>query len=626
MTKNSWQPLPPVVLPSPVFTLAAGPDGIWAGGTGGIAWYPGPTRGNAAQPGNEHPQEDTPLWQPRNSTLPISLVTALTYKEGLLLAGGVEGIAYSRDEGRHWQQAALEDGVASITAFALSPHFRADQTAIAATMEHGILRTDDGGRSWTNASFGLESFEVTALAWSFGATLLATASDGIYRSSNAGRAWRRVYTGEELGIDTIVPLSEKTLLATMESGSLLRSPDAGIHWFIDDSGLQDVHILSLLFQPMQDVAVNKRTKELLFVGTFERGLLRSDDGGKNWETVYDGIALSLLMRDTILYAGTDSGISMSDDQGQTWHALPCPPIHDLRHLFIYEEQPLLTGTYAGIIHYTGSSWDRVLNLPQTLTAVAIAPDGSLFLSSSDGLMHLSVEAVKGHMGREAGTQGRDAGTQGRDKSGPYGGQVNFMTFQQHGTSWQAWAASEDGTRLLHSNDEGATWQSLHPPFGILPLVALQALPQRLIAATYDPRQYHICIWSSLDDGETWERSIEADTQWPLVATNDDPPLMTISNIMILQDAVGQWNKVSVGSDGGMIRRVVSMRRNGHNKTDTDTILFALTTTGLQHSDDWGASWQQDHKDLPIEQIIDIAANTTDLYILLTDGQVWKRML
>ena len=181
ITKNTWQPLPTIVLPSPVFTLAAGPNGIWAGGTGGIAWYPGPIHENAAQSGNEHPLVDAPLWQPRNSTLPISLVTALTYKEGLLLAGGVEGIAYSQDEGRHWQQAALEDGVASITAFALSPHFSVDQTAIAATMEMGILRTDDRGRSWKNASFGLESFEVTALAWASGATLLAATSDGIYR-------------------------------------------------------------------------------------------------------------------------------------------------------------------------------------------------------------------------------------------------------------------------------------------------------------------------------------------------------------------------------------------------------------------------------------------------------------
>ena len=177
MTKNGWHPLPPIVVSSPVFTLAAGQNGIWAGGTGGIAWYPGAPHGNTSTIDG---------WQPRISTLSLSLVTALAYREGLLLAGGLEGIAYSLDGGMHWQSVALEDGAASITAFALSPQFAKDHTAVAATMENGVLRTDDGGRSWANASFGLESFEVTALAWFSASVLLAATSDGIYRSSNAG--------------------------------------------------------------------------------------------------------------------------------------------------------------------------------------------------------------------------------------------------------------------------------------------------------------------------------------------------------------------------------------------------------------------------------------------------------
>lgn len=641
-TKDTWHSLPPVILSSPVFTLAAGQNGIWAGGTGGIAWYPGQPQGNDDPHGNEHSPEATPAWQTRISTLPLSLVTALTYKEGLLLAGGVEGIACSHDEGRYWQPALLEDGIASITAFALSPDFGEDQTAVAATMENGILRTDDGGRTWTNASFGLESFEVTALAWVFGPTLLAATSDGIYRSSNAGRAWRRVYAGEELGIDTIAYLSEKVLLATIENGSLLRSLDGGTHWFIDDSTLKNANIISLFVEPMKDGG------EMLFVGTFEQGLLRSNDGGKSWEMVYDEVVLSLMSRDTILYAGTDSGVSMSDDDGQTWHDLPCPPVHDLRHLFAYEGQAMLSGAYAGIMQYTGSAWEALPDLPQALMVTAIAPDGSLLLSSLDGLMRLEFEEMNG--------RAKSSVDGGHRQRSPYkrqilvegqAGKVNFITFRPHGSSWQAWAASEDGTRLLRSDDEGTTWQSLHPPFGILPLVALQAIPQRLIAATYDPRQYRICIWSSLDDGETWERGLEAETQWPLVATCADPPLMTISTIILLQDATGQWNKVSIGNDGGMIRRVVSMQRNGNRRDDADrdephgretddgqggrdtsglynTILMALTTTGLQRSDDWGASWQQYNEDLPVEQIIDIAANATDLYVLLTGGQVWKQ--
>jgi photosystem II stability/assembly factor-like uncharacterized protein len=647
MTKNRWHPLPSIVVSSPVFTLAAGQNGIWAGGTGGVAWYPG------------HPQGNTPTkdgWQPRISTLTLSLVTALTYREGLLLAGGLEGIAYSLDAGMHWQVVALEDRAASITAFALSPHFSKDHTAVAATMENGILRSDDGGRTWVNASFGLESFEVTALAWFSGSVLLAATSDGIYRSSNGGRAWRRIYEGEELGIDTIVSLSDGELLASLEQAGLLRSTDGGAHWFLDENSLRDVHIFSLFVEEVagKDAVTPGRDKsgpygggKALFVGTLERGLLRSMDGGTSWETVYNGTVLSLVSGDGRLYAGTDSGVSCSDDGGRTWYDLPCPPVHDLCNLFVYEKQPLLKGAYAGIMHYTGSDWKAFPNLPQGLTGIAIAPDGSLFVSSIDGLMHLSPGGDS-----EGGTA-----TAGRDKSGPYGrqiliegqaGQVNFITFRQSGSSWQAWAASGDGTRLLRSDDEGTTWQSLRPPFGVLPVVALEVMSQRLIAATYDPRQYRVCIWSSTDDGETWERGVVAETQWPLVATCDNPFLITIGSVILVQNASGQWNKVSMSNDGGMIRRVVSMRQNkddGKNALAQDgddpsgrdtpgrdksgpygTTLIALTTTGIHRSDNWGENWRQHNEGLPVEQILDIAGDDTNLYILLAGGQVWKRRL
>ncbi len=641
MTRNEWHRLPPIMVSSPVFTLAAGQNGIWAGGTGGVAWYPDHIQGNI-------PTIDG--WQPRISTLALSLVTALTYREGLLLAGGLEGIAYSLDGGMHWQPVALEDGSASITAFALSPHFSEDHTAIAATMENGILRTDDGGRTWVNASFGLESFEVTALAWFSGSVLLAATSDGIYRSSNGGRAWRRVYEGEELGIDTIVSLSDREFLASLEHEGLLRSTDGGVHWFLDENSLRDVQILSLFVEEGNGgdrVTPGRDGGKTLFVGTLERGLLRSGDGGRSWETVYDDAVLSFASGDGRLYVGTGSGVSCSDDGGRTWHDLPCPPVHDLCDLFVYERQPLLAGAYAGMVHYTGSDWKAFPDLPQALTGTAIAPDGSLFVSGLDGLMRLS---------SGEGSETAGSGTPGRDKSGPYerrmliegqAGQVNFITFRQSGASWQTWVVNGDGTRLLRSDDKGTTWRSLRPPFGVLPVVALEAIPQRLVAATYDPRQYRVCIWSSTDDGETWERSIEAETQWPLVATCDDPPLITISSVILLQNASGQWNKVSMSNEGGMIRRVVSMRQNkdsgrnvlaqdggetagsdtpGRDKSGSYNTLVALTTTGIHRSDDWGESWQPDNEGLPVEQIVDIAGDDTNLYILLAGGHVWKRPL
>jgi photosystem II stability/assembly factor-like uncharacterized protein len=549
---------------------------------GGVAWFP-PENTTTAQ------------WQPRSANLPLSSVTALTKVETLLLAGGAEGIALSRDGGFHWQQARLEDGVASVTAFAISPRFSEDQTAVAATLANGVLRSDDGGYTWTNATFGLESTEVTALVWSSGSTLLAAASDGLYRSSNAGRAWRRVYKAEEMGVDAIAMLPGGALLATLDGGGLLRSDDGGAHWSVDEAMLRDMHVVSLL------VSANKT----VLAGTTEQGLLRSTDQGATWQVVHTGNALSLAATQTMLYAGTEDGVCISEDDGCTWRELPCPPVHDLRHLFIHDQQPYVMGPYTGIVHAAlDATWSSIANLPQPLTATAVAPDGALLLAGPDGLVRTS-----------------DAGQTQQTVIAGETGRVAHITFRPQGSTWHGWVGSADGRHVLRSRDAGATWQPLPAPFGILPLVALQAVPDCLFAATYDTRQYRVCIWYSVDDGETWERSAEAETRWPLVATCEQPALVSVANVLLQQHgSPGQWQKMAIGNDGSMIRRIISVQQ------ERVTVLLVLNTTGIQRSEDAGATWRRDDAGLPLEQVRDIAATDTTLYALLDGGQVWQRAL
>ncbi len=617
IAKKAWHPLPPLELSSPIFALATGKDGIWASGTGGIAWYGDHAPDNGQIPEGTHSH----TWETRIATLPLSSVTTLIYKDDLLLAGGLEGIATSEDGGLHWGRASLEDNFASISALAASPHFSQDGTVVAGTLTNGILRTEDSGQTWVSASFGLESFEVTALAWTFGSVLLAATSDGIYRSSDAGRAWRRVYESDELVIDTLVYLSEQEVLAALDSGGMLRSLDGGAHWSLDDGALQDVHILSLFVEGAENRDASDAPKTI-FAGTLEHGLVRSTAGEAIWEEVYHDTVISLAAGNSCLYAGTDSGVSRSNDGGRTWHELPCPPVHDLTRLQIYEKQPLLMGPYAGLVYYTGSDWKILPDLPQALTSTTIAPDGSLLVSSLDGLMRLALNE-----GEEPQML-----VEGQD------GQIGVITFRRNDSGWQAWGASNNGTRLLRSDDEGKTWRTLRGPFGVLPVVALQVIPDRIVAATYDPRQHNICVWSSTDDGENWERGVVAETSWPVVATSDDPPLITMVNRMLVQNDAGKWHEVRVGEDEGMIRRVVTAHQNANDAQNAPateeeeaapsapTSLFVLTTTGIQRSDDWGANWRLDNEGVPVEQIIDIATDDTDLYVFLTGGRVWRRAL
>jgi photosystem II stability/assembly factor-like uncharacterized protein len=521
-------------------------------------------------------------------------VTALLALEGLLLAGGSGGIACSYDNGTNWRQADLEDGVVSVTAFAASPAFASDLTIIAATLANGLVRTNDGGRSWTNASFGLGSLEVTALTWTTGATVLAATSDGIYRSSDAGRGWRLVHPGDELEIEGFVCLPDRTILAVQAGGELLRSQDAGKRWLPYEAGLPDLLVSSCFVTPTGT----------LLLGTLESGLLRSQDAGASWQTVgQQAVYAGVCVRGT-LYAGTGAGVSYSSDDGLTWRELPCPPVHDIRTLLVHDERLLLTGVHSGVLSATpASSWRSLEDGPQPLTACAFAPDGALLLSGPEGLARFSLE--------DGTRQTLLAGEQG---------QVAHLATRAQEAGTRIWAASADGTRLLRSTDSGAHWQQLPAPFGILPLVALQAIADRLLAATYDPRQYRVCLWYSTDEGETWVRSIEAGTGWPLVSSCQQPAAFSIGNVLFLEQAPGQWRQVVVGSDGSAVRRVLSFQQEG------TPVFLALTTTGIQRSDDGGASWRLVSAGLPGEQLLDIALAGETLYVLLTAGRVCRSVL
>lgn len=582
--KQSWQqvslPLPGV----PIYALTAGRDRLWAGSVGGVASYR--IAGT---------QEAENAWQPGIAALPLSAVTALLSLDDVLLAGGSEGIACSFDGGRDWQSAKLEHGVAAIVALAASPNFASDRTALAATLSDGLLRTSDGGRSWVDASFGLESLEVSALTWAADNTLLAGTSDGIYRSRDAGRAWRRIYEDESdefVAAEALAVLPDGTLLAALESGALLVSRDNGKRWLLNNGDSQS---------PALSLHVTA-TGALLFGTT--GGLLRSDDAGASWQIVSEQPVLAYAQHATQIYAGHVQGVSVSSDDGRTWRELASPPLSDLHIALTHADHLWLKSTSAGIIPVTPTTgWLPLENIAMDSTMYKLIAADALLYSSSSGLVRQSLTD----------------GTQQSLLAGSVGHSAHIAV-RQVGEHCHIWMVKADGTGLQYSPDSGASWRELSVPFGILPLVTFDVIGDRLLAATYDPRQYQVCLWYSSDAGQTWIRGIEAGTRWPLVATCAQPPAVSIGNILFLERAAGQWQKVTVGSDGGAIRRVLGLQLGAK------TLLFVLTTTGIQCSEDLGATWRQENEGLPVEHIVDLAIVRGALIVLLTGGRVWQREL
>jgi hypothetical protein len=134
----------------------------------------------------------------------------------------------------------------------------------------------------------------------------------------------------------------------------------------------------------------------------------------------------------------------------------------------------------------------------------------------------------------------------------------------------------------------------------------------LIAATFNERQKTICIWGSDDEGERWTRGADSFTagRWSTPA----PPLLAVGTTVAIRQSGGAWRQTAVGETG--MRRVAS---NG-------TVIVTLGCDGVWRSGDYGLTWSRDATRFPHDQIMDVALDESDLFILLTGGRRWSRPL
>jgi len=282
------QPTPVMTgLPSPVLAISVVDDEVWLGGAGGVASVRSGRRRRDLQA--------PPFYGP---------VTALHPARGSLVAGGTTGIAVLSATG--WYDAEVRGGRSPLADITSLVHEEQD-ILLAATVGDGVLRSEDGGRTWVGSSFGLTDREVITLAVNAASgTVLAGTSDGLFRSTKAGLAWRRCPAiRDAVAAATYCP--DGTAIVVLEAGGALRSADDGETW---------VRVGDVARAASAIVAT---PTGLLLVGTMSDGLWRSDDHGSTFVRLA-GIAPAIHCLATgpnRLYLSTDTGPMTSDD-GLRW--------------------------------------------------------------------------------------------------------------------------------------------------------------------------------------------------------------------------------------------------------------------------------------------------------------------
>jgi photosystem II stability/assembly factor-like uncharacterized protein len=109
---------------------------------------------------------------------------------------------------------------------------------------------------------------------------------------------------------------DQTVYAGTDMQGVYKSTDGGLSWQPANEGLTSLEISSIM--------VSASDPEMLWVGTFDEGVFRSLQGGEAWTSVPIGNdviwCLSPSDDPQRLYAGTDGGVFVSQDQGTTWTA------------------------------------------------------------------------------------------------------------------------------------------------------------------------------------------------------------------------------------------------------------------------------------------------------------------
>lgn len=199
------------------------------------------------------------------------------------------GSLYKGDAGG-WFQIQIPDGViASVIASRIDNGI--ETLYMGAANEMVLYRSQDGGDNWE--AFVLDSEAIGGIT----AIAVDSFQKIVYVGTDTNGAFRLRDVGSSMTANGHLILTEPVLeIATDRAGSGLAFVRTSRHLYrAENMGLSWVEVDNLLSFPTGVVVTDKSTEFVpatVYVGTTDRGLLRSDDGGFSWQIVNAGLNMT----------------------------------------------------------------------------------------------------------------------------------------------------------------------------------------------------------------------------------------------------------------------------------------------------------------------------------------------
>ncbi len=216
---------------------------------------------------------------------------------------------------------------------------------------------------------------------------------------SASAQWEQVLGVSGGNVSCLADSGSNIFTGTYQRGVLV-SNDNGNSWAEINNGLgTDTFILSIAIRDSN-----------IFTGTSGHGVFRSSNGGTSWTAANNGLSgygiVSLVINDTNIFAGTlVNGVFLSSDNGASWKEVNNGLKDSIISSLTISGSNIFAGTFGGGVFLStdnGSSWTAVNNgitdsVIYCLTAsgsniFAGTLNGSVFLSSNNGSSWTAVDS------------------------------------------------------------------------------------------------------------------------------------------------------------------------------------------------------------------------------------------
>lgn len=467
----------------------------------------------------------------------------------------------------------------------------------------GVVKSTDGGATWTNATTGLDNLYVGSLFMhpTNPEILLAGTGNnqyfldaGVYLTTNGGDSWTRTLSDETIN-SVEFATSDPNIAYAGSAGSIYRSSDGGQTWDRVSSPPNWGPPGIIGGFPI-DFQVDPRDPNRLFANNYGGGNFLTTDGGRTWAAAsdgYTGAQVRALAVDPTepgrVFAAARSGLFVSHDGGQHWEGLVDSGAEGLEWNTIAldpsEPQHVLTA----------SNWRPVI--------IESRDQGQTWQSGNQWLPE--------------GQGWREIAFAPSDPTIVYAGSAGF--YSAGGFDPEIGAAG-----IWRSQDGGATWDTANDPGTADAHIAGLAIDPNDPRSVYAASPTHGLLVTT-DGGASWNAIEGLPSMAHSVAVDPSDPSVVVAGffgdgIYRSDDSGDSWTRSAAGMPPEAIITTVVF-----DPSNPAVVYAGDELSGVYQSNDGGASWRQTNNGLLTRAVsaLSVSADGGHLYAGTEGGGVFR---